>query len=293
MSFKIVVTGKTTADKAEYVFDKDAISIGRSKACDLTLEDPKQIVGRNHAKIEKRGSSYYVVDMGSRNATYLNKTKIESRSARLLRHGDWLNVGRFTLQFFTLDTALVPETYERTLYDGFEDNPFEDLVAKLRSVLEEIGTVYDTASPGNRDDALGMMLNMLVKELRHHSAGEHVISHLLTCLAEQSPIGEENRTSEERERALHLLSLLLPWLVRVLKRRQKFQSVITDQTVRGLTGFPRSMTGSPTEPEKHLRVLSGSEKDWEAFISGLEDLLAEFEKHQETSYETLIAAAEK
>lgn len=293
MSFRIVVTGKTDADKAEHVFDQDTVSIGRSKACDLTLEDPKQIVGRSHAKIEKRGSSYYVVDLGSRNATFLNKTKIESRSARLLRHGDRLNIGRFSLEFFTVETALIPENYERTLYDGLSGNPFEDHIGKFRSVFEEVRAAYDSAPSDSRDDALNAMMGTLVREMQDHPVGEHFLTRFQAGIAEQLPADEESRNQDERERSLHLLGLMLPWAVRILKRQQKFQSEFFEQTARGFPGFPRSLSGTATEPEKHLRVLHLSEKEWRAFESGIEDLLADFEKHQQASYEALKASAEK
>lgn len=85
------VAGRTQA--AEY----DAsgrVRIGRDPANDIVLSDLR--ISRHHAEVRRDGSSFFVVDLGSRNGTFLNGQPV-SRAA--LSPGDMVSVGRHELVF--------------------------------------------------------------------------------------------------------------------------------------------------------------------------------------------------
>lgn len=63
----------------QFVVDKDRYLIGRSKAqSDLRLDDPN--VSRQHAVIERVGSAWYVVDLGSTNGVQVAGERIARRA---------------------------------------------------------------------------------------------------------------------------------------------------------------------------------------------------------------------
>ncbi len=66
------------------------ISIGRRPGNDLLLEGGK--VSRDHARIEREGMDFWLIDAGSANGTYINGERIEK--ARLAS-GDQLRIGNY------------------------------------------------------------------------------------------------------------------------------------------------------------------------------------------------------
>jgi pSer/pThr/pTyr-binding forkhead associated (FHA) protein len=74
-----------------------AVTLGRSLDCDLWLDDPR--LSRTHCKLEPalQGDGYIVVDMGSRNGTYVNGKRVIER--QVLAHRDVITVGRAQIKF--------------------------------------------------------------------------------------------------------------------------------------------------------------------------------------------------
>ncbi|MHB8620780.1 MAG: FhaA domain-containing protein [Chloroflexota bacterium] len=62
--------------------------IGRREGNDLVLADRR--VSREHAVIERRAASFYLLDLGSRNGTLVNGQPVQEVA---LRHGDALSFG--------------------------------------------------------------------------------------------------------------------------------------------------------------------------------------------------------
>jgi hypothetical protein len=59
--------------------DKDRATLGRSKACDVQVDDPN--VSRRHAELVREGSAYWIVDLDSTNGVELNGKRL--RRAKL------------------------------------------------------------------------------------------------------------------------------------------------------------------------------------------------------------------
>ncbi|MGI5863597.1 MAG: sigma-54-dependent Fis family transcriptional regulator [Myxococcales bacterium] len=74
--------------------------IGRSPSCDIALPEDGR-VSRRHARVEARDGVLFVVDLGSRNGTFVNGSRIEGEAR--LEPGDSLLVGD---SLFVLDPPL-------------------------------------------------------------------------------------------------------------------------------------------------------------------------------------------
>ena len=71
-------------------------SLGRTPANQIMLADDR--VSRRHATIHAQGEGeFWLVDLGSRNGTYINGRRVNQPSR--LRHGDTIQVGAFQLVF--------------------------------------------------------------------------------------------------------------------------------------------------------------------------------------------------
>jgi len=59
---------------------KDQTMVGRDPSCEVVVTDGS--VSRRHARLEKRGGAWWVVDQGSANGTYINSLKIAEQALK-------------------------------------------------------------------------------------------------------------------------------------------------------------------------------------------------------------------
>ena len=71
-----------------------ALRLGRSPDNDVILRDPA--TSGHHARLERRGDQFWVVDLGSTNGTFVNGESIQEKQ---LNHGDRLTVGQNSVHF--------------------------------------------------------------------------------------------------------------------------------------------------------------------------------------------------
>ena len=76
------------------VLSGDAVVIGRSRDCDLVIDDPN--VSRRHAEVRHDGDTWKAVDLGSTNGIKVNGRRVEE--ARL-EPGDQITLGVSSLTF--------------------------------------------------------------------------------------------------------------------------------------------------------------------------------------------------
>ncbi|HUJ28454.1 MAG TPA: FHA domain-containing protein, partial [Myxococcales bacterium] len=88
-----IADGKGRGQK--FQFDAPKVTIGRGAENDVVLNDGG--VSRLHARIEKQGSAWMLLDNGSANGTELNGATIDK--PRQLRAGDRIGVGPVTFEF--------------------------------------------------------------------------------------------------------------------------------------------------------------------------------------------------
>lgn len=73
---------------------KPRVKIGRASVCEVQLASSG--VSRKHALISREGEAYFIEDLGSTNAVFLNGEKIQRAS---LKHGDCIAIHQFMLKF--------------------------------------------------------------------------------------------------------------------------------------------------------------------------------------------------
>ena len=85
-----VLSGSRAGDRPS--FDKSVVVIGRHPACDLQF-DPNQelLVSAHHAEVRDAGGRVTIIDVGSRNGTYLNGHRLLSETE--LKDGDEIELG--------------------------------------------------------------------------------------------------------------------------------------------------------------------------------------------------------
>jgi pSer/pThr/pTyr-binding forkhead associated (FHA) protein len=71
-----------------------SMTIGRRENNDVVIEDPA--VSGHHAKIDSLGDRYVLIDLQSKNGSFVNEQLINSH---WLKHGDVVNIGRHSLVF--------------------------------------------------------------------------------------------------------------------------------------------------------------------------------------------------
>lgn len=98
---------------AEIVLEADVYSLGRSPLCQIVVQ--RSIVSRLHAKIERDGPRYQLVDAGSANGTFLNGKRLSA--PHVLSDRDLIGLGAATavLRFVDPDPTVVPTV--RLRYD--------------------------------------------------------------------------------------------------------------------------------------------------------------------------------
>ena len=85
-----------SGEKLEYLIDKHEVEIGKAAHNHITLTDPT--VSNTHAIVIARDSGYTIVDLGSRNGTFVNGERLGAQ-AHTLRHGDRIQLGQTVLTF--------------------------------------------------------------------------------------------------------------------------------------------------------------------------------------------------
>jgi pSer/pThr/pTyr-binding forkhead associated (FHA) protein len=95
------------------------ITIGRDPECDLFFADKK--LSRKHARVERHGESFRLIDLESRNGTWVNDERVEARD---LAPGDEIRLGglRITLEWDPARIQTPPD--DSTVYlsePGFTD----------------------------------------------------------------------------------------------------------------------------------------------------------------------------
>jgi len=100
MSLRLLVSAQGDPERRVFRYDFDAdraqILLGRRGGVDVLL--PHASVSLVHARIERRGGGYALVDDRSTNGTWLNGARLEPGQPRALRQGDKIAIGEFALE---------------------------------------------------------------------------------------------------------------------------------------------------------------------------------------------------
>jgi pSer/pThr/pTyr-binding forkhead associated (FHA) protein len=101
MGVRLTVKKRAEAGGAEkpqvVTLGEDTITLGRDDKCDVVLA--QSAVSRNHARIVRDGTLFFVEDLGSSFGTLLNGAKIKKNEKQLLRNGDTIAIAQFDVVF--------------------------------------------------------------------------------------------------------------------------------------------------------------------------------------------------
>lgn len=101
-----VIEGKYA--NQHWAMDKDEIIIGRDDTCDVIL--PERQVSRQHIRIFKHDSQYYIEDLQSRNGTWVNGQRVEGM--RELYDNDEIHIALAIRMQFIGSGATAPLPFE-------------------------------------------------------------------------------------------------------------------------------------------------------------------------------------
>jgi len=90
----LLVWERPDGSEVEFHLTAPVMVVGRDADADIRVEEP--LVSRAHARIERRGDAYFVLDLGSTNLTRVNGEVVAERA---LRHGDELRFARARCRF--------------------------------------------------------------------------------------------------------------------------------------------------------------------------------------------------
>jgi hypothetical protein len=80
-----------------YRATENALRMGRSPDNDLILRDPA--TSGHHARVERRGDQFWIVDLGSTNGTLVNGDPVQEKE---LNHDDRITIGQNAVHFSLL-----------------------------------------------------------------------------------------------------------------------------------------------------------------------------------------------
>jgi hypothetical protein len=86
--------GYIVIDGKKHVLAGERLTIGRSRECELMVDDPN--VSRRHAEVRKTIEGWMVVDLGSTNGVKVNGRRVHEE---VLRPGDKITLGLVELEF--------------------------------------------------------------------------------------------------------------------------------------------------------------------------------------------------
>ncbi|HMA96088.1 MAG TPA: GGDEF domain-containing protein [Polyangiaceae bacterium] len=100
-----------------FVLDRAILRVGRGADNTVVLEGDS--VSRRHARFEKRGNRWHVVDLNSTNGTYLNEQLVVGE--QMLNNSDRIKIGPAILKFLSgadAEAKYHEEIYRMTIVDG-------------------------------------------------------------------------------------------------------------------------------------------------------------------------------
>ena len=93
-----LVWERADGSQQQFALVSSPMTVGRDESADIRVDEA--LVSRAHARIERRGDAYVVVDLGSTNLTRVNGEVVLERE---LHHGDEVQFARAKCRFLLED----------------------------------------------------------------------------------------------------------------------------------------------------------------------------------------------
>ncbi len=92
---------------AEMVFDKEGISVGRARDCDVSLKDTAKNIAPTHGYIQRVGNEFFYIDYGSKLGSLVNGRVSPGREMTSLSDGSKIRIGGYQLDLAIGDNLKV------------------------------------------------------------------------------------------------------------------------------------------------------------------------------------------
>jgi two-component system, NtrC family, response regulator HydG len=166
---------------ATFSTDEEALNVGRDESNQVVVDD--LAASRRHCVIRKDGERFNIVDLQSRNGTFVNGLPI---SERLLEHGDQVRIG--TSVFLFLDVRGPKDSDSVAFDEGL-------LIARSTAILRREDSIYLTPANRNETDALSerpardlKVLFRIIEAVHTASGLEIMLRGLLKAVFEIVPV---------------------------------------------------------------------------------------------------------
>lgn len=163
---------------SRHVLDEQPVLLGRGAENTLVLEGDS--ISRRHARIEKRGKGYTIVDLRSTNGTYVNDEIIEGECQ--LRRGDQVKIGDTILKYLSgsdVETQYHETIYRMTIVDELTG------VNNKRYLMESLDREISRARRHKRPLSL-MMIDIdhfkAINDRLGHLAGDYVLKEMAQAI---------------------------------------------------------------------------------------------------------------
>lgn len=154
MQVKLKVLSGTHEGK-EISINQEKFLIGRSDSCQLRPKS--ESISRKHCALVQKDGRLLVVDLKSRNGTFVNEKQLAPEKAKILKDGDMLKVGALEFQV-SIEVGLggakrpevkdVKDAAERLTSTGSPDSRVD---VDISSWLEEADQIDRKADKGSRE----------------------------------------------------------------------------------------------------------------------------------------------
>lgn len=150
MQVKLKVLAGSSEGK-EIAVNTDKFLIGRADECQLRPKS--ESVSRRHCAIVQKDGRVLLVDLKSRNGTFVNEKQLSADKAKILKDGDILRVGKLEFQI-AIEVGLggakkpevkdIKEAADRAAQTSSGDSKFEQI--DISQWLEEADTIQRSKS---------------------------------------------------------------------------------------------------------------------------------------------------
>jgi len=315
MKTRLVVTREESAGpfRTEHAVEGQSVTIGRSRDNDLVLPDPEKRVSGKHARIERREGTWYLVDLNSKNGTYLHDVRLEPLEPVALESG-----GAFFIEDFRLELHEEVEDLEGTVERPDPSRRAESLADQLaalfalhgqedpkerrgrlrevlragvadlspedsRAVLSQVRTRFGAESLDARDTGASRGADAVVatREALYRAGHE-----ILRALSEKLLGDATFRSAEEAQVFGKLVEqtvlATLDWLSRSLKGRREFENQFSAELTQILSREKNPIKSVETSPSDIGRWLLDwrGDPDLEAKRKALEEAFKDLTLHQ-------------
>ena len=305
MNLKLYISksGSGAPPPSEAEFKGDTVTVGRTGGNDVVLPDPDKRISAKHARLERQGESWSLMDVGSTNGTYLNDKKIEAKKPVGLKSGDKISLGLFQLKVQIQAPQVFEETLKQVDTAGRSLQLSEDLALEYARRLndapearaEAIRALLRTGLAGlSPDQAKGVVAELRARfepgedgtAVRRKADGlpdaalrevQELSSHFLAGAKLESP----EQVQKFCKLVEQSVDVTLEWVSNCLKGRREFENQFNaDLTlVFAKGGNPIKSAGTPKDIGRWLLDFR-AKRDLEQSRTQLENAFKDLTMHQ-------------